>query len=195
MYGHDITTLESVIGNLGYYTVAEDITSTTEFGILGLIVSIYASDTVTTSESGLLSGIILISIQDAVSTSESAFGWAIIWFQIQDNIIIDEVVKLGGLGNMVMKDWFPEGLTPEGIRFAVWSSLAVDNNIPNTMGAKLNSAASGWVDYDALADAVVAKILELPDGILTTEQIEQLTNSIKITDTLLNTGKIILPLR
>lgn len=74
MYGHDITTLESVIGNLGYYTVAEDITSTTEFGILGLIVSIYASDTVTTSESGLLSGIILISIQDAVSTSESAFG-------------------------------------------------------------------------------------------------------------------------
>ena len=74
MYGHDITTIESVIGNLGYYTVAEDITSTTEFGILGLIVSIYASDTITTSESGLLSGIILISIQDVVSTSESAFG-------------------------------------------------------------------------------------------------------------------------
>lgn len=179
MYGHDITTLESVIGNLGYYTVAEDITSTTEFGILGLIVSIYASDTVTTSESGLLSGIILISIQDAVSTSESAFGWAIIWFQIQDNIIIDEVVKLGGLGNMVMKDWFPEGLTPEGIRFAVWSSLATDNNIIGTMWQKLNSAASGWVDYDALADAVVAKILELPDGVLTPEQVEQITDTVK----------------
>lgn len=193
MYGHDITTIESVIGNLGYYTVAEDITSTTEFGILGLIVSIYASDTVTTSEAGLLSGIILISIQDAVSTSESAFGWAIIWFQIQDNIIIDEVVKLGGLGNMVMKDWFPEGLTPEGIRFAVWSSLAVDNNIPNTMGAKVNSAASGWVDYDALADAVVAKILELPDGILTPEQVAQISETVKKWDTIMNLWTVLIP--
>lgn len=51
MYGHDITTLESVIGSLGYYTVAEDIISTTELAALGLIVSIYASDTITTTES------------------------------------------------------------------------------------------------------------------------------------------------
>lgn len=189
MYGHDITTLESVIGNLGYYAVAEDITSTTELAVLWLIVSIYASDTITTSESGLLSGIILISIQDATSTSESAFGGAIIGVQLQDNIIIDEVVRLGGLGNMEMKDWFPEGLTPEGIRFAVWSSLATDNNIAGTMGQKFNSAASGWVDYDALADAVVAKILELPDGILTPEQVQQIAEAVKKGDMILHLGK------
>ncbi len=179
MYGHDITTLESIIGNLGYYTVAQDITSTTEFAILWLIVSIYASDTITTSESGLLSGIILISIQDTTSTSESVFAGAIIGFQIQDNVIIDEVVKLWGLGNMEMRDGFPEGLTPEWIRFAVWSSLAGDNNIPGTMGEKLNTAGSGGVDINALADAIIAKILDLPEGILTPEQIDLLINTVK----------------
>lgn len=154
MYGHDITTIESVIASLGYYTVAEDITSTTESAILGLIVSIYASDTITTSESWLLSGIILIRIEDTTSTSDSIFAGAIMWFQIQDNVIIDEVVKLWGLGNMTMRDWFPEGLTPEGIRYAIWNAIDSANNEPGTMGAKLNSAASGGVDYNALAIAI-----------------------------------------
>ena len=195
-YGHDITTLESVIGSLGYYTVAEDITSTTESAILGLIVSIYASDTITTSESGLLSGIILIRIEDTTSTSDSIFAGAIIWFQIQDNVIIDEVVKLWGLGNIELRDWFPEGLTPEWIRFAVWSSLAWDNNIPNSMGAKLNSAASWWVDLNALAEAVwthTVRTLTESAG-LTPEQEIALNNTLKKDDMFLNTGKIIISL-
>ena len=50
-------------------------------------------------------------------------------------------------------------LTPTTIAGAVWSATAVENTTPGTMGAKLNSAASGGVDYDALAEAVWAKTL------------------------------------
>lgn len=45
-------------------------------------------------------------------------------------------------------------LTPEGIRDSIWGAIAANYNIAGTMGAKLNSAASGGVDYNALAEAV-----------------------------------------
>lgn len=47
-------------------------------------------------------------------------------------------------------------LTPEGIRDSVWNALAASYNTSGTMGQKLNSAASGGVDYSALAAAVWA---------------------------------------
>lgn len=45
-------------------------------------------------------------------------------------------------------------LTPEGLRDAVWGAIATNYNVSGTMGQKLNSAAVGGVDYDALAEAV-----------------------------------------
>lgn len=45
-------------------------------------------------------------------------------------------------------------LTPEGLRDAVWSAIANSYTTTGTMGAKLNSAASGGVDYLAMAEAV-----------------------------------------
>jgi hypothetical protein len=45
-------------------------------------------------------------------------------------------------------------LTPTSIAGAVWSATAAEFTTTGTMGAKLNSAASGGVDYDALADSV-----------------------------------------
>lgn len=46
------------------------------------------------------------------------------------------------------------GLTTANVGQAVWSALAAANNDAGTMGNKLNSAASGGVDYGALATAV-----------------------------------------
>lgn len=46
------------------------------------------------------------------------------------------------------------GLTTANVAQAVWSAVAAANNDSGTMGAKLNSAASGGVDLNALADAV-----------------------------------------
>lgn len=45
-------------------------------------------------------------------------------------------------------------LTPEGIRDSIWNAVASNYNTSGTMGQKLNSAAVGGVDYDALAEAV-----------------------------------------
>ena len=45
-------------------------------------------------------------------------------------------------------------LSPQNLAAAVWSALAADYNVTDTMGNKLNLASSGGVDYNALADAV-----------------------------------------
>jgi hypothetical protein len=45
-------------------------------------------------------------------------------------------------------------LSPQNLAAAVWQALAAQYNDPGTMGNKLNLAASGGVDYDALAQAV-----------------------------------------
>mgnify|MGYP006921344615 CR=1 FL=1 len=46
------------------------------------------------------------------------------------------------------------GLTTGNVGAAVWSANAAANNVAGTMGQKLNSAATGGVDYEALAEAV-----------------------------------------
>jgi hypothetical protein len=46
-------------------------------------------------------------------------------------------------------------LTPEGIRDSIWGAIASNYNVTGTMGQKLNSAAVGGVDYNALAEAVL----------------------------------------
>jgi len=45
-------------------------------------------------------------------------------------------------------------VTAKSCAEAVWSAVASAYNVSGTMGAKLNSAASGGVDYNALAEAV-----------------------------------------
>ena len=59
-------------------------------------------------------------------------------------------------------------LTTDAITAAVWGVAAASNNTAGTMGAKLNSAAGGGVDYGDMADAVrtelqaeLTRILEL----------------------------------
>ena len=45
-------------------------------------------------------------------------------------------------------------LSPQSLANAVWQAPAVDNNVAGTMGNKVNTASSGGVDLDALAEAV-----------------------------------------
>lgn len=52
-------------------------------------------------------------------------------------------------------EWTPfTELSPEGLANAVWNSLAAQYNDVGTMGNKLNTASSGGVDLNALAEAV-----------------------------------------
>lgn len=59
----------------------------------------------------------------------------------------------GAIGHMVSEP-ISQALTADIIASAVWSALASANNEAGTMGNKLNNAAAGGVDYDALAQAV-----------------------------------------
>ena len=63
---------------------------------------------------------------------------------------------LTGIGNISATLRGYGELTPEGIRDALWDAVALEFNKPGSMGNKLNSAASGGVDYAALAAAILA---------------------------------------
>ena len=45
-------------------------------------------------------------------------------------------------------------LSPQSLASAVWQAPAAENNLAGTMGSKVNTASSGGVDMDALAQAV-----------------------------------------
>ena len=64
------------------------------------------------------------------------------------------------------------GLTVPGIVSGVWNAAAASYNTSGTMGQKLNNAASGGVDYDALAAAVwqyIDRTLTANPGVTTAE--------------------------
>lgn len=56
-------------------------------------------------------------------------------------------------------------LSPQSLAAAVWSALAAQFNVNGTMGQKLNAAASGNIDYQTLADAVVAAMNTNPPDV------------------------------
>lgn len=65
----------------------------------------------------------------------------------------------GAIGHMTATP-IDTQLTADSIAAAVWSAISASFNESGTMGNKLNSAASGGVDYQALADAVIAALNE-----------------------------------
>lgn len=76
----------------------------------------------------------------------------------ETTITVDGHSSIMGLGYMTGTTIETGELTPAGIANAVWSALAASNNVAGTMGNKLNSAASGGVDYTALGVAVWASV-------------------------------------
>ena len=58
------------------------------------------------------------------------------------------------VGNMIGSALPYTELSPQSLAQAVWQAPAADNNQPGSMGSKVNTASSGGVDMDALAEAV-----------------------------------------
>lgn len=85
-------------------------------------------------------------------------------------------------------------LSPQWLAQAVWQALATENNIAWTMWGKLNTASSGWVDLNALAQAVWQYGVRTltTSGWLTVEQAEQLSATFKKGDILLNLEDILI---
>ena len=59
------------------------------------------------------------------------------------------------IGHMTAEITSTEALSAQGLANSLWNALASSYNESGTMGAKLNAAGAGGVDYDALAQAVL----------------------------------------
>ena len=122
---------------------------------LGLVVSMDGTATLTLT--GNDSSLRLVIGMDGTGTMTvtGAGGLSmIVPFEGAGSIALTGSGDLRGRLNMD-GSWTPfSELSPEGLAAAVWQAVAATNNEPGTMGAKLNTASSGGVDLNALAQAV-----------------------------------------
>lgn len=121
---------------------------------------------------------------------------AIVFGNGQSSITINATANISALGFMTgTMSPFTE-LSPQGLAQAIWNSIASEYDNPSTMGSKLNTASSWWVDINALAEAVWTHTIRslTVNWWLTPEQEIALNNTLKKDDMFLNTGKIIMPL-
>lgn len=120
--------------------------------------------------------------------------WAIAFSTWESLINITAEADITALGYMTgTMSPFTE-LSPQWLAQAVWQALATENNIAWTMWGKLNTASSGWVDLNALAQAVWQYGVRTltTSGWLTVEQAEQLSATFKKGDILLNLEDILI---
>lgn len=122
-----------IIGATGTATISVD-------GTAAIVASLNATGTAT----------ITLNASAALGAIASLTGSA--------TMTVDGHSSIMGLGYMTGTTIETGELTPAGIANAVWSALAASNNVAGTMGNKLNSAASGGVDYTALGVAVWASV-------------------------------------
>jgi len=122
---------------------------------LSLIVSFAASLAGSSALSAQMKGAVALAADLAGAGDISAALGLIAWCaaDLSGTGSLDDS-NLTGLAHMAAEILSYGELTPEGLRDAVWKATAASFNDAGTMGAKLNSAGSGGVDLNALADAV-----------------------------------------
>lgn len=145
----------TVTGQLGYELLATIVGSggiTSAIGALvaDLMATLTGEGSLTTDVEGILEGIATLSGIGDINATIDAIAEMTALLSGEGDIISDSE----GLGDMEVTIRSYGSLTPEGIRDAIWGAAASNYNISGTMGQKLNSAAVGGVDYEALAEAV-----------------------------------------
>lgn len=120
----------------------------------GLIVGATGTTTISINGTADAFGAITGEGATTISITGSADLGAIASLVGETTISINGSAEIMGIGYMTGTTIETGELTPEGIATAVWRALAADNNETGTMGSKLNTASSGGVDLDALAQAV-----------------------------------------
>lgn len=141
-------------GALGVNIAAAATISLLADAIGGLIAGGVASATISLNASASIVATISSTASATISLSGSGDLGAIGWLRGTSTISLDGSAEAYGIGHMVASTVDDTVLTPSSVAAAVWDSLSASFNNANTMGAKLNAAASGGVDLNALADAV-----------------------------------------
>lgn len=154
----DVAVDGSAAGELGYPASGTGTISIDTGATGGLIVG--ATGTATISFDGTAAIVATLNSNGAaiISIDGSAALGAIASLTGTGGLTIDGSAEIMGLGYMTGTTIESGVLTPEGIAAEVWKALAAQYNTPGTMGNKLNTASSGGVDLNALADAVVAAL-------------------------------------
>lgn len=161
---------------------------------LSLVASGSGSCSISLSLGGDIVGVIYGSGSSNISLTWTGTLWAVAFMSWESSINLIAEAELFALWHMTgIMTPFTE-LSPQWLAQAVWQALAIENNTVWTMWAKLNTASSGWVDLNALAQAVWeywVRSLTI-NGWLTTEQAEQLASTFKKWDVLINLDDILI---
>lgn len=137
----------------------------------GLIAGGVANATITINGVAAIAGLAAGSASGSLAINASAIIGATAWGIANSTMTVNGSAVSFGRGFMVASTVDNTTLTPISITNAVWSALSTDYNAAGTMGNKLNSAASGGVDYSALGAAVWAHATRtLTSGSPTAEQ-------------------------
>lgn len=146
----------SADGELGLARAAASTITITAQAAGGLIASLTGTATITVNGQAAIvatlssAGLATITINAAVALAAEASMVASALLTVEGSS------ASMGLGFFTATTVDSGVLTPAGIAAAVWQALAAEFNVPGSMGAKLNTASSGGVDYAALAAAVIA---------------------------------------
>ena len=122
----------------------------------GLIAGGVANATITINGTTVAAGraagqaVSTFTLSASAALGASAFGIASSTFTITGSVV--PYAKAWGVATTIDTS----SMTPVGVANAVLNALAAEYNTAGTIGAKINSAASGGVDYNALATAVWA---------------------------------------
>jgi hypothetical protein len=119
-----------------------------------LIAGAVGTATIGLSGSASITAILSAVGSASIGISASADLGALGWLEGSSSIGLDGTLESYAIGHMTGTTEESSVLTPGTIASAVWGALSTENNTSGTMGAKLNSAASGGVDYGDMADAV-----------------------------------------
>lgn len=120
----------------------------------GLFAGGVASCTITVSASGSIAGLAAGQAAASITVNASATVGGIAWGVATGAFSVSATAQAYGLGYMRASTVDNTTLTPLTIAQAVLNALAADYTTAGTIGAKINSAAAGGVDYSAMADAI-----------------------------------------
>lgn len=124
----------------------------------GLIVGATGTATITIDGNAAIVASLSSTGTATITIDGNAVLGAIASMTGQATITVDGSSTIMGLGTMAGSTIETTELTPASIATAVWQALATENNTAGSMGNKMNSAASGGVDYEALGAAVWASV-------------------------------------
>lgn len=148
----------SAVGALGLPGAASANFAINASAVGGLIAGGVASCTITISGSAAIAGLAAGSASGTLTVSASAIAGATAWGIAAGAFSVSATAVAYGRGYAVASTVDNSVLTPATITAAVWSAVAADYAVAGSMGSKLNSAASGGVDYAALGAAVWASV-------------------------------------